>query len=112
MTILSTKNLTKSYGKKTALSQINMEIPRGRIIGLLGPNGSGKSTFIKLAAGLLVPTAGEITIDGDALGLIPKRRFPICPSAPISMTGCESARSWPFLKIFTPISIVSKPKIC
>lgn len=69
MTILSTKNLTKSYGKKTALANINMEIPRGRIIGLLGPNGSGKSTFIKLAAGLLVPTSGEITIDGDAPGV-------------------------------------------
>ena len=74
MTILSTKNLTKSYGKKTALSQINMEIPRGRIIGLLGPNGSGKSTFIKLAAGLLVPTAGEITIDGDAPGVNTKAK--------------------------------------
>ena len=74
MTILSTKNLTKSYGKKTALSQINMEIPRGRIIGLLGPNGSGKSTFIKLAAGLLVPTAGEITIDGDAPGVNTKTK--------------------------------------
>lgn len=74
MTILSTKNLTKSYGKKTALSQINMEIPRGRIIGLLGPNGSGKSTFIKLAAGLLVPTDGEITIAGDAPGVNTKAK--------------------------------------
>ncbi|MBC3898210.1 ABC transporter ATP-binding protein [Acetobacterium malicum] len=74
MTILSTKNLTKSYGKKTALANINMEIPRGRIIGLLGPNGSGKSTFIKLAAGLLVPTAGEITIDGDAPGVDTKAK--------------------------------------
>lgn len=74
MTILTTKNLTKTYGKKTALSQVNMEIPRGRIIGLLGPNGSGKSTFIKLAAGLLVPTAGEITIDGDAPGVDTKAK--------------------------------------
>ncbi|PKM44098.1 MAG: ABC transporter ATP-binding protein, partial [Firmicutes bacterium HGW-Firmicutes-6] len=56
-------------GKKIALSQINMEIPRGRIIGLLGPNCSGKSTFIKLAAGLLVPTDGEITIAGEAPGV-------------------------------------------
>ncbi|MDD3306889.1 MAG: ABC transporter ATP-binding protein [Acetobacterium sp.] len=74
MTILSTKNLTKSYGKKTALSNINMEIQRGRIIGLLGPNGSGKSTFIKLAAGLLVPTEGEITIDGDVPGVDTKAK--------------------------------------
>lgn len=74
MTILSTKNLTKSYGKKTALSEINLEISRGRIIGLLRPNGSGKSTFIKIAAGLLVPTAGEITIDGQAPGVDTKAK--------------------------------------
>lgn len=74
MTILSTKNLTKNYGKKTALAQINMEIPRGRIIGLLGPNGSGKSTFIKLAAGLLVPTDGEITIEGKVPGVDTKAK--------------------------------------
>lgn len=74
MTILSTKNLTKNYGKKTALAQINMEIPRGRIIGLLGPNGSGKSTFIKLAAGLLVPTEGEITIEGEVPGVATKAK--------------------------------------
>ena len=74
MTILSTKNLTKSYGKKTALSQINMTLSRGRIIGLLGPNGSGKSTFIKLAAGLLVPTTGEIIIDGLAPGVDTKAK--------------------------------------
>jgi len=74
MTILSTKNLTKTYGKKTALSQINIEIPRGRIIGLLGPNGSGKSTFIKLAAGLLVPTDGEIIIAGEAPGVDTKAK--------------------------------------
>ncbi len=69
MSILNAKNLTKKFGKKTALSQVDLEIPRGRIIGLLGPNGSGKSTFIKIATGLLVPTAGEITIDGVAPGV-------------------------------------------
>lgn len=69
MSILNAKNLTKKFGKKTALSQVDLEIPRGRIIGLLGPNGSGKSTFIKIATGLLVPTAGEITIDGMTPGV-------------------------------------------
>ncbi|MDP2842589.1 MAG: ABC transporter ATP-binding protein, partial [Acetobacterium sp.] len=70
-----TKNLTKIYGKKTALSQINMVVPRGRIIGLLGPNGSGKSTFIKLAAGLLVPSSGELLIDGQPPGVLTKSKI-------------------------------------
>ncbi|AFA49740.1 ABC transporter ATP-binding protein [Acetobacterium woodii] len=69
MTILNAKNLTKTFGKKMALSQIDLDIERGRVIGLLGPNGSGKSTFIKLATGLLVPTHGEIMIDGAAPGV-------------------------------------------
>jgi ABC-2 type transport system ATP-binding protein len=74
MALLSAKKLTKNFGKKTALSQVNLEIPRGRIIGLLGPNGSGKSTFIKLATGLLVPTEGEITIDGMNPGIQTKAK--------------------------------------
>lgn len=62
--VLQCKNLTKKYLKKTALNEINLELPKGSIVGLLGPNGSGKTTFLKLAAGLLTPTSGEITIEG------------------------------------------------
>ncbi len=53
---------------RPALNGINMDIPRGRIIGLLGPNGSGKTTFMKLANGLLVPSGGSILIDGHKPG--------------------------------------------
>lgn len=66
--LVSIRSLTKRYGKKTALSDVSLEIPRGRIIGLLGPNGSGKSTLIKLLNGLLVPTGGEIKIAGNPPG--------------------------------------------
>lgn len=62
--IFECRNLSKSYGKKIALSNINLQITRGKIIGLLGPNGSGKTTIIKLASGLLVPSSGEILING------------------------------------------------
>lgn len=56
--------LTKSYGSFTALKNLNLNLERGRFIGLLGPNGSGKTTTIKLLNGLLQPTAGTVTIDG------------------------------------------------
>ena len=62
------RGLTKAYGRKTALSEVNLEIGRGRIVGLLGPNGSGKTTLIKLLCGLLQPTAGEIAISGKTVG--------------------------------------------
>jgi ABC-2 type transport system ATP-binding protein len=71
--ILECRNLTKNYAAVRALQNINLSVPRGKIVGLLGPNGSGKTTLIKMAAGLLVPTAGEILIDGKKPGVETKK---------------------------------------
>ncbi len=68
MSILESKGLVKRFGATTALDGVTFAIEPGRIVGLLGPNGSGKTTLIKLANGLLVPTAGEIWVDGQAPG--------------------------------------------
>ncbi|KAA5806039.1 MULTISPECIES: ABC transporter ATP-binding protein [Thermoanaerobacterium] len=70
--ILKTANLTKNYYSKKALKGINIELEEGKILGLLGPNGSGKTTFIKIAAGILRPTSGEILIDGQEPGIYTK----------------------------------------
>lgn len=67
--ILSCRSLTKQYGATTALNSIDLDLPAGSVIGLLGPNGSGKSTFIKIAAGLLTSTSGELLIDGYKPGV-------------------------------------------
>ncbi len=66
--VLEIKNLNKSYGKKQALTDVNLNLERGRIVGLLGPNGSGKTTMIKLINGLLTPNSGSITVDGNKIG--------------------------------------------
>ena len=68
MAILTCNGLTKRYGKTDALLGVSFSIEPGRVVGLLGPNGSGKTTLIKLANGLLTPTAGQILIDGQAPG--------------------------------------------
>ncbi|MDF2502943.1 MULTISPECIES: ABC transporter ATP-binding protein [Clostridium] len=70
--ILKASNLKKSYFRKRGLEDLNLEIPSGKIIGLLGPNGSGKTTFIKIAAGILRHTSGEIKIDGNNPGVYTK----------------------------------------
>ncbi len=67
--LLECPGLTKSYGRKTALSGVDLTISRGKIVGLLGPNGSGKTTLIKLACGLLTPTAGQILVEGKEPGV-------------------------------------------
>lgn len=68
MSLVECRALTKRYSKALALNQVNLDLEPGRIIGLLGPNGSGKTTFIKLCAGLLTPTAGEVRIKGMEVG--------------------------------------------
>ena len=67
--ILRCTNLSKAYiGAIYALKDVNLTLPKGKIIGLLGPNGAGKSTLIKLIAGLLTPSTGSILIDGMPIG--------------------------------------------
>ena len=63
MAILECKGLTKHYGGKTALKNVDLSLEPGRIIGLLGPNGSGKTTLIKICVGLLTPSSGEVLIN-------------------------------------------------
>lgn len=68
-TLLECKGLSKYFGMNPALHNVNLNLPAGKIIGLLGPNGSGKTTLIKLACGLLTPTDGEILIGGFKPGI-------------------------------------------
>lgn len=73
------RGLSKAYGRKTALSGVDLEVGRGRIVGLLGPNGSGKTTLIKLMCGLLQPTTGEIEIGGLPVGVETKAQVSYLP---------------------------------
>ena len=69
MNVLELKGLSKAYTKGVnVINDLNLDIPQGKIIGLLGPNGCGKSTLIKMVAGLLQPTEGEIKVNGIPVG--------------------------------------------
>lgn len=70
--ILETKGLSKSYFNKRALREVNFSLEKGKVLGLLGPNGSGKTTFIKIAAGILRQSEGEILITGSKPGVATK----------------------------------------
>ena len=79
MELLECKNLCKEFDKKTILQDINLKIPRGKIIGLLGKNGAGKSTLIKLINDLLTATSGEILINGENPGVHSKEIIAYLP---------------------------------
>lgn len=77
--ILSCKHLVKQYGGNAALAGVDLNLPSGKIIGLLGPNGSGKTTLLKLACGLIPPTSGEILIQGLRPGIESKKIVSFLP---------------------------------
>ena len=73
--VIQTRGLTRYYGKKCVVNQLNLEIPRGGVFGLLGRNGSGKTTTIRMLLGLVEPTRGGATILGqDCRKLTPETR--------------------------------------
>ena len=91
-------NLTKKYGKFTAVDGIDLEVRRGEVFGFLGPNGAGKTTTMRMIAGILQPTSGRIEIAGDDVAADPlkaKSRLGFIPDRPFvydKLTGAEFLR--------------------
>jgi ABC-2 type transport system ATP-binding protein len=67
-TVLQAHGLGKKYGRRWALSDCTLDIPAGRVVGLVGPNGAGKSTLLNLAVGMLTPTSGSVEVLGAPAG--------------------------------------------
>jgi ABC-2 type transport system ATP-binding protein len=92
------ENLTKKYGEFTAVSDLNLTVPKGEIFGFIGPNGAGKTTTIKMMGGIMEPTSGSIDICGVRIKDEPekaKRRIGFIPDRPYlyeKLTGKEFLR--------------------
>ncbi|MCL6574198.1 MAG: ATP-binding cassette domain-containing protein, partial [Bacillus sp. (in: Bacteria)] len=72
--LLKVKNVGIRFGGLKAVSEVNLELKQGELVGLIGPNGAGKTTFFNLLTGVYVPTEGSIELDGEVLnGLAPYR---------------------------------------
>lgn len=100
--LLSANQLCKKYGSKVALNSLDLQLPAGKIIGLLGPNGSGKTTLIKLIAGLLTPTSGTITVDGHPIGPKTKAVISYLPDRTYFDEGQSVKRLLDFFQTFYP----------
>ena len=79
MDLVKFVNVNKQFGNKKILKDINLTIPKGKIIGLLGKNGTGKSTLIKLINDLLTPTSGEVLVNGKPVGVESKKIISFLP---------------------------------
>ncbi|NQT33619.1 ABC transporter ATP-binding protein [bacterium] len=94
-TAISFSAVTKQYGSVTAVNELTLDLAPGELFGFLGPNGAGKTTAIKMAAGLVRPTSGQILISGfdiQTKSLDAKRLFGFVPDNPYiyeSLTGRE-----------------------
>jgi ABC-2 type transport system ATP-binding protein len=96
--VIRLKELTKRYGKFTAVDGISLDVHRGELFGLLGPNGAGKTTTMRMIAGILQPTGGSVLVGGvDMLArpLLAKARIGFIPDRPFvydKLTGGEFLR--------------------
>lgn len=93
--ILEYKSVSKSFGEKQVLKEVNLQIESNKIVGLLGKNGSGKSTLFKLANDLLTPTSGEVLIDGKPVGIESKKVVSYLPERPYldpSLKVCDAIK--------------------
>ena len=100
-TVLSFSGVTKAYGRnRAALDNIDLELPKGKIVGLLGPNGSGKTTFLKLCAGLLTANSGNILICGMPVGVKTKAIVSYLPDRTYLSSGQTVLQQLDYFKDF------------
>ncbi len=71
--MITTTNLTRRFGAKTALDAINLQVVSGELFGLIGPDGAGKTTFFRIVAGVLAATSGSVSVDRASFGFVPQR---------------------------------------
>ena len=80
--ILESREVTKNYGSKTAVNGVSLELESGLVYAMLGPNGSGKTTWMKMVAGLVKPSMGEILYEGNQVGKESKKEIAYMSTEP------------------------------
>jgi branched-chain amino acid transport system ATP-binding protein len=103
--ILSIKKLTKSFGGLMAVSNVNIILEQGELVGLIGPNGAGKTTVFNLLTGIYAPTSGSITLykDGKEQALQGQKPYKICKSG--------LARTFQNIRLFKDLTVLDNIRI-
>lgn len=93
---LKVQGLTKYFHSLRALQDVHLEVPNGRIVGLIGPNGSGKTTFINVVTGHLKPSSGRVQLDGRDITGLPAHR----------LAQAKLARTYQNVRLFNTLSVL------
>lgn len=99
--MITVNKLTKAFGGLTAVSNVDIEIRRGELIGLIGPNGAGKTTVFNLLTGIYVPTSGEINFEGESLLRL----------KPYQVTAKGVARTFQNIRLFGSMTVLDNVKL-
>ncbi len=103
--ILNIEKLTKSFGGLTAVSNVNIQLEQGELVGLIGPNGAGKTTVFNLLTGVYVPSAGTITLfrDGKKIALQGLKPYKVCKAG--------VARTFQNIRLFKDLTVLDNVRI-
>ncbi len=102
-TILKTKDLTKKYGSKTVVDNLNIEIRKGEIFGLLGPNGAGKSTTMNMICNIVRPTLGTVEFQGEDVRKNSKKLLKKLGYIPQDLAIHGKLKAWENVELFTSL---------
>ena len=105
MALLTVKNLTKSFGGLTAVSDVNMAIEPGELVGLIGPNGAGKTTLFNLLTGVYEPTTGQILLNTNG------KEREIQGQKPYRICGEGIARTFQNIRLFKELTVLDNVRI-
>ena len=99
--LLAANGVTKRFGGLAAVSDLNLAVEKGELVGLIGPNGAGKTTVFNLITGVYDPTVGEIVFDGRVMN----------PYKPFQVTRFGMARTFQNIRLFRQLTALENVKI-
>lgn len=105
MASLKVSKLTKSFGGLTAVSDVNLELKQGELVGLIGPNGAGKTTLFNLLTGVYVPTSGTVLFEKDGI------EKPIHGLKPYTICAEGMARTFQNIRLFKDLTVLDNVRI-
>lgn len=105
MAILTLEKLTKSFGGLTAVSNVNVEVERGELVGLIGPNGAGKTTIFNLLTGVYTPSSGSITLSTD------KGDVNLGGKKPYNVTKLGLSRTFQNIRLFKELTALDNVRV-